>query len=463
MTVWKNTLHSRNIFRNLPSATRTCNSMELFIILGLIFLNGCFSLAELALVSSRRVRLENEAKRGDKKSRKALDLSGNPDTFLSTIQIGITVIGILTGFYSGSAISDWLTLQFLQIPWLAGSAHGLAVISIVVLVTYLSLVLGELLPKRIAMSNPERYAKLVAGPMTAISKLSAPFVWILTSSTKGLMKLLGITNTTAGKVTEEEIKAILQEGTEEGQIQEVEHDIVERVFNLSDRDVDTLMTHRNDLIWLDIEDGIDEIRKSIESRVHNVYPVASEQLDEFLGVVFLKEFFTTYQSPDFNLRDYIRPAQFIPETMNGYDVLEHFRKSQQFYAIVTDEFGSIQGMITLNDLTEALVGNIIEPEEHEEQIVEREDGTWLVDGQYSFYDFLAYFDLEELYQDHDYNTLSGLILDILEHIPVTAEKLTWKGFEIEIMDMDAARIDKVLVRRISETEENAKTKLKKDI
>ncbi len=428
--------------------------MELFIILGLILLNGCFSLAEMALVSSRKVRLESEAKRGDKRSKKVLELTSNPDKFLSTVQIGITVIGILTGIFSGKSITEWLSLQIEQIPWLAGSEHGIAVTLIVLVVTYLSLVMGELLPKRIAMSHPERFAKFVSGPMYTLSKLSTPFVWILTSSTRSLMKLMGISNSPTGKVTEEEIKAILQEGTDEGQIQEVEHDIVERVFNLSDRDVNTLMTHRNDLIWLDVEDGIDDLRQSIESRVHNVYPVASEQLDELLGVVFLKEFFTTYQSPEFNIREYIRPAQFVPETMNGYDVLEHFRKSQQFYALVTDEFGSIQGIVTLNDLTEALVGNIMEPEEHEEQIVEREDGSWLVDGQYSFYDFLAYFDLEDLYQEHDFNTLSGLILNILEHIPATAEKLSWKDFEMEIMDMDGARIDKVLVTRIQSSEDN---------
>jgi putative hemolysin len=427
--------------------------MELFIILGLILLNGCFALAELALISSRKVRLESEAKRGDTRARKALELASNPDKFLSTIQIGITVIGILTGFFSGKSISEWLSAQFERISWLSGISHGLAVTLIVILVTYLSLVLGELLPKRIAMSHPERYAKSVAKPMIFFSWLGSPFVWLLSSSTNALMKLFGIGATSPSKVTGDEIKAILQEGTDEGEIQEVEHDIVERVFNLSDRDVNTLMTHRNDLAWLDVEDPIDEIRKGIERKVYNVYPVASEQLDEFMGVVFLKEFFAQYQNPDFNLRDYIRPAQFVPETMNGYDVLELFRQTQQFYAIVTDEFGSIQGMVTMDDLTEALVGNIYVPNEQEEQIVPREDGTFLVDGQYSFYDFLAYFDLEELYPEHDYNTLSGLILDLLEHIPVTAEKLIWKQFEMEIVDMDAARIDKVLVRRLNDKEE----------
>ncbi|HEY5498756.1 MAG TPA: transporter associated domain-containing protein, partial [Bacteroidales bacterium] len=180
----------------------------------------------------------------------------------------------------------------------------------------------------------------------------------------------------------------------------------------------------------------------------NVYPVASEQLDDIVGVVFLKEFFSEFNNPDFDLRKYVKPAQFVPETMNGYNVLELFRKSQLFYAIITDEYGSIQGMLTMNDLMEALVGNIIEPNEQEEQIIQREDGSWLVDGQYSFYDFLANFDMEDLYQEHDYNTLSGLILDILERIPNTAEKLKWKDFEMEIVDMDAARIDKVLVRHI---------------
>jgi putative hemolysin len=422
--------------------------MEVFIILGLILLNGCFALSELALLSSRKTRLDGEVKRGDKKAKKAMALAGSPDKFLSTVQIGITTIGILTGFFSGKSISGFLALQLEQIPFLAGSAHTLAVTIIVILVTYLSLIFGELVPKRIAMSNPERYAKMVAGPMNFLSKAGTPFVWLLSVSTSGVMKLFGISSTLTSKVTEEEIKAIIQEGTEEGEIQEVEHDIVERVFNLGDRDVNTIMTHRNDLIWLDIEDSLDEIRKTVETRVHNVYPVASEQLDEIIGVVFLKEFFTDYQNLDFNLRDHIRPAQFVPETMSAYNVLELFRKSQLFYALITDEFGSIQGMLTLNDLMEALVGNIIEPEEHEEQIIEREDGSWLVDGQYSFYDFLAYFDMEDLYQEHDFNTLSGLILDILERIPVTAEKLKWKNFEMEIVDMDSARIDKVLVRKL---------------
>jgi putative hemolysin len=425
--------------------------MEVFIILGLILLNGLFAMSELALISSRKARLDVDARKGDKKAAKALALASNPDKFLSTVQIGITTIGILTGFFSGASISGWLASQLARIPVLTSSAEPLAVVIIVFLVTFFSLVLGELVPKRIAMSHPERYAKAVAAPMNFLSKVGSPFVWMLSVSTNGIMKILGISPTTTSRVTEEEIKAILQEGTDEGEIQEVEHDIVERVFNLGDRDVNTLMTHRNELIWLDLEDSLDDIRKTIQTRVFNVYPVASEQLDEIVGVVFLKDFFADFQNPDFNLRNYIRPAQFAPETMSAYNVLELFRKSQLFYALVTDEFGSVQGMITISDLTEALVGNIIEPDEHEEQIVVREDGSLLVDGQYSFYDFLAYFDMEDLYQEHDYNTLSGLILDILERIPETAEKLRWKVFEMEIVDMDAARIDKVLVRRIDES------------
>lgn len=425
--------------------------MEVFIILGLILLNGVFSMSEMALISSRKVRLENEAKRGDKKAGIALTLASNPDKFLSTVQIGITSIGILTGFFSGASIVKWLEVQLATIPVFAESADTMAVIIVVILVTFLSLVLGELVPKRIAMSHPERYAKVVAGPMNILSKIGIPFIWLLSTSTNAVLKLFGVSPTPTGKVTEEEIKAILQEGTDDGEIKEVEHDIVERVFNLSDRDVNTLMTHRNDLIWLDVEDSLDEIRTTIKSRVFNVYPVASEQLDEIIGVVLLKEFFADFQNQDFNLRNYIRPAQFVPETMSAYNVLELFKKSQQFYALVTDEYGSVQGMLTINDLTEALVGNIIEPDEHEEQIIEREDGSWLVDGQYSFYDFLAFFDMEDLYQEHDFNTLSGLILDILERIPAEAEKLRWKGFEMEIMDMDAARIDKVLVRRIDDS------------
>jgi len=426
--------------------------MEFFVILGLIFLNGCLALSEMALISSRKSRLESDFKHGDNKAKKALELTGSPEKFLSTIQIGITTIGILTGVYSGKSIADWLYKQIAEIPALESSSYTISVLVVVILVTYLSLLFGELIPKRIAMSNPERFAKMVANPMTFLSKVGSPFIYLLSVSTKGFMKLFGISATTTSKMTEEEIKTILQEGTDEGEIQEVEHDIVERAFNLGDRDVNTLMTHRNELVWLDIEESLDEIRKTINTEVHSVYPVASEQLDEMVGVVFLKEFFADFNDPDFNLKNYIRPAQFVPETMNGYNVLDLFRKSQRFYAIIIDEYGSIQGMVTMNDLMEALVGNILEPDEHEEQIIQREDGSWLVDGQYSFYDFLAYFDMEDLYQEHDYNTLSGLILDILERIPDTAEKLRWKDFEMEIVDMDAARIDKVLVRRMKESE-----------
>ncbi len=426
--------------------------MEALIILALILLNGWFSLSEMSLVSMRRSRLESDAKKGDKKALQAIRLSGSPDKFLSTVQIGITTIGILTGFFSGSEVSNWLGAQIGLIPGLESSAHGIAVTIIVIIVTYLTLIFGELLPKRIAMNNPEKVARIVAAPMYFLSRIGSPFVWFLSASTRGLMKLTGISQTSNSKITEDEIKAILQEGTDEGEIQEVEHDIVERVFNLGDRDVNSLMTHRNDLIWLDADDSADIIRKSIEKSVHEVYPVGCGQLDEILGVIFLKDIFAHFNSPDFNIRDYLKPAQFVPETMSGFNALELFRRSQQFYALVIDEFGSIQGIVTLNDLMEALVGNIVVPDETDEQIIEREDGTWLVDGQYSFYDFLAYFDMEDLYQEHDFNTLSGLILDVLEHIPKTSEKLRWRNFEMEILDMDAARIDKVLVRRIDEEE-----------
>jgi putative hemolysin len=427
--------------------------MEAFIILGLILLNGFFALSEMALVSSKKSRLEGDARHGNKKAQKAYRLIGNPDTFFSTIQIGITLIGILTGLFSGKSMIQWLSAQIARmIPPLANTSNSISFFVIVFLVTYLSLIFGELLPKRIAMSNPEKYAKMVSGFMIFLSKIGIPFVWLISVSTNSLMKLFGISHTSMSKVTEDEIKDILQEGTNEGQIQEVEHDIVERAFNLRDRDVDTLMTHRNDLVWLDLEDSIDENRNLIISKVHNTYPVSSGELDEIVGVVFLKDIFSDFNNPDFNLRKYIKPAQFVPETMNGYNVLELFRKSQLFYAIITDEYGNVEGIVTMNDLLEALIGNIIEPDEHEEQIVKREDDSWLVDGQYSFYDFLAYFDMEDLYQEHDYNTLSGLILDILEHIPNTSEKLRWKDFEMEIVDMDAARIDKVLVKKIEETE-----------
>ncbi len=289
---------------------------------------------------------------------------------------------------------------------------------------------------------------LVAKPMYLLSKLASPFVWLLSKSTALVIKVTGIKGNEGSKVTEEEIKAVVKEGFDGGEVKEVEQDIVERVFNLGDRNVGSIMTHRSDIVWLDITDSIDKIREKVQENLFNIYPVASEEFDNFKGVVYLKDLFGRIDEPGFSLEQVVRPAQYLPENQSVYNALEQFKLARVKYGIVTDEFGCIQGIVTLKDIMEGLIGQVPEVGE-EAEITERADGTWLVDGQYSFYDFLEYFDLEDLYAEHDYNTLSGLILEILERVPKTGETLTWLNFQFEIVDMDGARIDKVLVRKLN--------------
>ena len=420
--------------------------MEFVIIIGLIILNGLLSMTEIALVSSRKARLEMLAKKGKKSARKALDLSKEPDRFLSTIQIGITLIGILTGLFSGEAFADDLAevLSFIQ-PY----SYGVAKLLIVVVVTYLTLVLGELVPKRIGMSFAEQVAMAFAKPMYLLSKIVAPFVWILSKSTKVVVSMIGLSDAGDNKVTEEEIKAVVNEGFKGGEIQEVEQDIVERVFHLGDRTVGSIMTHRNDLVYIEISDNVDVIRKKVKGKLYNTYPVISEKIDNIQGVVFLKELFGYVDTPDFSISKILRPTHFIQENMSVYKALEQFRQLHLKYGIVTDEFGGIQGIVTLKDIVDGLIGELPEVGE-EPEIIKRQDDSVLVDGQCSFYSFLEYFDLEDLYEENDYNTLSGLILDVLERVPKTGDSFTWMNFIFEIVDMDGARIDKVLVKKKKE-------------
>ena len=427
--------------------------MEFVIIIGLIFLNGILSMSEIALVSSRKARLETLAKKGKKSAQKALELSKEPDRFLSTIQIGITLIGILTGLFSGEAFAGDLAVILSNISFIEPYSFAISKFIIVVIVTYLTLVLGELVPKRIGLSFSEQVAMIFSKPMDVLSKLTSPFVWVLTKSTKAVVSLIGLNHAGGNsKVTEEEIKAIVQEGVEGGEVQEVEHDIVERVFHLGDRTVGSIMTHRSDLVWIDLSDSADVIRYKVKDNLFNTYPVVSEKFDNIQGVIFLKELFGYIDSPDFSISEILCPAHFIQENMSVYKALEQFRKEYVKYGIVTDEFGSVQGIVTLKDIIDALIGEVSEVGD-EPEIIKRKDGSILVDGQCSFYSFLEYFDMEDFYEENDYNTLSGLILDVLERVPETGDSFSWMSFELEIVDMDGARIDKVLVRKKEEKSE----------
>ena len=408
-------------------------------------------MSEIALISARKSRLETAAKKGNPSAQAALDLANSPNKFLSTVQIGITLIGILTGIYSGDKVTGDVKVYIESFAVLKPYADNISVGIVVVVLTFFSLVLGELLPKRIGLNFPETIAKMVALPMKYISIVTAPFIWLLTSSTDFLLKIFRIRPTADGKVTEEEIKAIIKEGTEGGEVQEIEHDIMERVFHIGDRKVNSLMTHRKSVTYLSTTFDKDSIRETMLEELHSVYPVCEgNSLDDVIGVVQLKDIFANYEKENFSLKDInIEPVYLIEHT-SAYKALEIFKKTKVHYALVTDEYGVFQGIITLNDILEALVGDASDFYDDEFQLAANEDGTWLVDGHYPLHDFLTYFDLDELTTDYEVTTVSGLIMTELSYIPKEGEKLIWHLFELEVIKMDGVKIDKVMVRSIKE-------------
>ena len=424
--------------------------MEILLIILLILLNGVFSMAEIATVSARKSKLDAAAKRGDKAAKIVLETIHSPNRFLSTVQIGITLIGILTGIFSGEKITQDIEKYFEQFPALAAYAHLLAVSFVVILITFFSLVLGELVPKRIGLANPEGIAKMMARPMRFVTAITSPFVWLLTFTSDLLIRLFRIKTTSDSKVTEEEIKAIIQEGTDGGEVQEIEQDIVERVFHLGDRTVSSLMTHRNDVIFIDINDDVNEVREQVEKELHSIYPVFDDEREQVIGIVLLKDLFRTINNTDFNLKSLLLKPQFLLETISAYEALVHFKDTKTHYGIIMDEFGQMQGIVTLNDLLQALVGDFNDFYAEEFEFVQREDGSWLIDGQYPIAEFFRHFDLEDHLENINFTTLGGLILNESRTLPETGEIISWMNFEMEVVDMDGARIDKVLVRLIEE-------------
>jgi putative hemolysin len=422
---------------------------EIFILIGLILLNGFFSMAEIALVSARKTKLELQANKGDLRAKAALALANHPDNFLSTVQIGITLIGIFTGIYSGDKIIEDVKIWLNQFPYLLQYSQGLATFIVLILVTFLSLILGELLPKRIGMAAPESIAKIAAGPMRIISLITFPFVWLLTRTTKLLVNLFNITSDD-NQMTEEEIKAIISEGTETGAIEISEQEIIERVFHLGDRNITSLMTHRSDIVWFDINDNEETIKEKIVQEPHTVYPICEGNIDHIKGIVSIKDLYITPDNIQF--KEVMKPALFVPENNTPYQLLEKFKVTKIHTCFIVDEYGSLLGLITLNNILEAIVGDIPQPDVQDYEIVTREDGTFLVDGQIPFYDFLSKFEKTDYIDEdeHDFDTLAGFILHELERIPHTGDLLDWKEFHFEIVDMDSHRIDKILVTVIEE-------------
>ncbi len=418
---------------------------EVLIILFLIFLNAFIVICETALISAKKSRLEAGANRGEAKSKVALELKENPDVFLSTTQIYITLIAILTGVYSGEKFSHNLAPLLRKVHFIAPYADSVALIIIVIIVTFLSILFGELVPKRLALLNPERIAKAVAKPIKALSTISYPLVWLLSNINIGIFKLFNLNTSEESYVTEDEIKAMINEGSELGTIEEEEKDIIQRVFHLGDRNITSLMTHRTDIVWFEINESRESVKSKIDEFQHSVYPVCREHIDDIEGVVQVKDL---YLHPEGSLEELLRKPLFVPENNSAYQVLEKIRNTKIHHAFIVDEYGSLQGMITARDILKAIVGEMPEEEGDEYEIKLRKDGTFVIDGQIQFYDFLTYFNRTIWINEgeNEFDTLAGFILHQLERIPAVGDTFEWRGFDFEIIDMDGQRIDKVIVK-----------------
>lgn len=421
---------------------------DLIIIVILILLNGIFSMSEVALISARKSRLSSAAKKGSRNAATALKLAEEPDRFLSTVQIGITLIGILTGLFSGAALSGDFAAWLASAGMSAATARVVAQTVIVIIVTYLSIVVGELFPKRIGLNASDRVAMAVARPMHFLSVVTLPAVWLLSRSTALLVRLFGL-NKESNRVTEEEIKSVIREGTDAGEVKDLEQDIMLRALAMGDQRVSSIMTPKIDLVTLDVDMPADRIKEIIRQDTHSCYPVYDADHSSIIGIVHLKDMIFDICSRDFNLADAVKPGTFIPEIMQAYDTLGILRHKGVHCGLVCDEYGEVQGMVTLCDVLGGLVGSV-EVGTDDAFIITRADGhSWLVDGQCPIYDFMLHFDLDGEAIPSGYTTIAGLILEQLQKIPRPGDSVTYRGLTLEVVDMDGVRIDKLLVTRAS--------------
>jgi putative hemolysin len=423
--------------------------MEILIILVLITLNALFVTSEIALVSARKSKLDTAANKGDDRAKAALDLAENPEKFLSTAQVGITLISILTGMYSGEKFSKDLAPFFAQFDVLKPYADRISFVVVVALVTFASIVFGELIPKRVGMLRAERIAKVVAKPMNVLSTICYPIVWLLNATTGLIFKIFNIKASSEDAVTEEEIKAMITEGSEHGTIEEEEKEIIERVFHLGDRSITSLMTHRTDIEWINYDDTIQQAIAKLGDVKYSTYPACDNTVDTVKGLVLVKDMLTA--KPNALISSIVSAALFVPENNTAYQLLEKFKSTKIHSCFIINEYGTLEGMITLNDILEAIVGDVPQEDQDEYEIVQRADGSYLVDAQLPFYDFLRKVDkLDWIDEDEqDFDTMAGFVLKELEHIPKVGEVFIWRGFTFEILDMDGQRIDKILVSAIT--------------
>lgn len=423
--------------------------MEYFIILFLLILNGLFAMSEIALVSSKRARLEEKAKKGNSGAKTALILLEEPEKFLSTVQIGITLVGIIAGAFGGLTLADDLIPTLEKISWLAPYAHQAAIAIVVTIITYFSLIIGELVPKTIAFNNPEGITITLAPFMKFLSWITTPIVYFLSISTKVLLKVLMIKAKDETPVTEEELKILIEKGTQFGTLEHNESELLKRIFRFGDRHAYEIMTNRQDVLLININDPIEKIKQQVYENTFSRYPVCDDSPDNIIGIFTIKDFFHKLNTEiNFSIRDILSQPLFIPDNLTGVTIFEKFRDAKTYVAVVIDEYGSFEGIITLHDLIENIFGDL--PDKHEAEeiaIYKRDDGSMLIDGS------ILIDELKEQLQisftdEENFSTLGGFMMYQLNRIPKIGDKFEYESYSFEIVDMDAKRVDKVLVQKL---------------
>lgn len=428
---------------------------ELFVILILVFINGFFSLAEVALISARRSKLQSDARAGSRAAKAAIELQDNPDKYLSTCQIGITVVSILTGIYSSEALAGDFAHWLEQLGLSASFAPLVSKTIIVIVATYLQVELGEIFPKRIGLDLADKLARAVSQFMLFLAAATKPAVWLLSKNTELLIKIFRL-KAEDSHVTEAEVKSVIEEGTRSGELAEMEQDIMERALYLGDQNVAGIMTHRSDLVTLDISMKSYEVERVLAETPYANYPIVEGSLSTTIGLASLKDLVLIIGKENFDLRKVAQEPTFLTESMSVYKALSELKKNHKNCGLVIDEFGEVCGLLALKDILEGLVGSIDDDGQTPDIILRSDGESWVVSGQCAVYDFLAFFDQEELYTP-ELTTISGLFLEELEHIPQSGEQIEWKGFSLQVVEMDDARIDKVVVKKINNNKQPAST------
>jgi putative hemolysin len=426
--------------------------MDIALLFFLILLNALFAMSEMALTASRKTRLAVLVEAGESGAQAALDLHENPTKFLSTVQIGITSIGVLNGIVGEAAFSDPLAEQLrLLLPTLSErAAHLSSVVLVVVIITFLTIVFGELVPKRLGQMYPERVARLVAEPMILTSRATRPFVWLLSACTEATLRLLGVAQAPPYSVTEEEIAASLEEGVDAGLIEAQQHQMMRNVFRLDERQIGSMMVPRAEITWIDVASPLKQVLELMAGQTHARYPVCRGGLDDVIGVISAQDLLRPLaQGQVGGLAELVHAPVFVPETLSGMELLEHFRATDSELVFVVDEYGAIQGVVTVRDLLEAIAGEFTAPSDGDAWAVQRADGSWLLDGLIPVHELKDRFEIKELPEEDRgrYNTLAGMVMLLLGRLPRTTDAVDWEGWRFEVVDLDGKRVDKVLVSR----------------